>query len=199
MKEVLIITDKMEQAVLDVYDWIIYFGGRCSLIDYKGFINQYNINKTLTNENAEYIVQRKSKLDKISSIWFRREMKTKSEYSTMDFLDKNVEGIFRQNINNEVVSLKRILWSNDRNIIRFLSNYESIFIDKFKVLGIAQRIGIKIPETIITNNKQILIDFIKKHKQVISKATHENLSFQYYNKAFMQYVNYFTLENQQRC
>jgi glutathione synthase/RimK-type ligase-like ATP-grasp enzyme len=98
-------------------------------------------------------------------------------------------------VNKELLSLKKIFWNDGGDTIRFLSNYDSILIDKFEVLKIAQSVGLKIPETIVTNEKEVLATFIKRHGEVISKAAYENLSFQYYRTAYMQYVDSFSKQD----
>jgi ATP-GRASP peptide maturase of grasp-with-spasm system len=50
-------------------------------------------------------------------------------------------------------------------------------VNKLVILKNAEKIGLTIPETIVTSHKTVLIDFIKRYKKVITKAAIEGLFF----------------------
>lgn len=191
---VLIITDKREPEMIEVYNWINYYGKTCHLVGYEDFIKDFVIDRKLTNDENTYVVREKDSKELISSIWFRRENNS-DIIDTINLENKDIEKVFNNLVNKELLSLKKIFWNDGGDTIRFLSNYDSILIDKFEVLKIAQSVGLKIPETIVTNEKEVLATFIKRHGEVISKAAYENLSFQYYRTAYMQYVDSFSKQD----
>lgn len=68
-----------------------------------------------------------------------------------------------------------------------LGNLALFHINKLKVLNHAQKVDIDIPETIVTNNKRLVEDFLEKNKSIICKPIDHSLD---YIKDGMIYTSY---------
>jgi|AntRauTorckE5430_2_1112549.scaffolds.fasta_scaffold11813_1 hypothetical protein len=116
---VLIITDKREPEMIEVYNWINYYGKTCHLVGYEDFIKDFVIDRKLTNDENTYVVREKDSKELISSIWFRRENNS-DIIDTINLENKDIEKVFNNLVNKELLSLKKIFWNDGGDTIRLV-------------------------------------------------------------------------------
>lgn len=154
-----------EKTTDDIIRWLLFFGVSFKRINSEDFCETPN---SFTIENEPLI--------EYKSIWFRRWLPNV-------YIDLNEE-----NINNhDFFRLQQFLvtefWSSSNlffkkfNKSNWLSHPNTCNVNKIDVLGIAKNLGILIPETIITNDKEILRKFIIKYGNVITKPIVDGTSY----------------------
>lgn len=191
---VLIITNNSDFVVDKVIDWIISF---------KKKVYRYNFDDFLKNAEIYYNFNSEKKLNiiidgyQINSGWLRKDTEN---YKRLYELEKKFgfkDGYeFFKFLKKETSTTKQIFLNN--NNLRWLCDYNSININKIEVLEIAQKLGLKIPISLVTNNIDALNKFINnnKIKSFVVKSVGENLSVMYKNKTnIFQSVKSFTIKD----
>lgn len=191
---VLIITDNLDFVADNVIDWIISF---------KKKVYRYTFEDLLKNSQVSYDLNCEKKLsmvidgNQIESGWLRKET---DNYKKLYELEKEFgfkDGYeFFKFLKKETTVLKQIFLNNKN--LRWLCDFKTVNVNKIEVLEIAQKCGLKIPISIVTNNVDTLSNFINKNKieKFIVKSVGENLSVMYKNKtSIFQPVKSFTINN----
>ncbi|MCG8411559.1 MAG: hypothetical protein MI739_09775 [Bacteroidales bacterium] len=116
-------------------------------------------NKSLILQNKDQVID----LKKVQAVWLRKFWKPKVD-STMDEKYKNYSlNESLETIKGLFYTLNDIFWIDRLNHIELSSN-------KMLQLKIAAQIGLKIPETLITNNqKQLKFFYLKNNRNIITK------------------------------
>jgi ATP-GRASP peptide maturase of grasp-with-spasm system len=175
---ILILSEKVEKSTDEVIEYFNYWQ-----IPYKriNLQNGYNIVRELTiNQGKIDIVFRIDDADinlsDIVAVWFRRGHLY--FYSWFDF--RTIEG---KNLKKEVI---KHLENEDVTLLHFI--YQQLKTKKSlnvplvynmnKLIGLSKAIdaGLKVPNTLVTNKKEILNDFTNNQGQVITKNIQDVLS-----------------------
>ncbi len=128
-------------------------------------------------------------ISKIKSVWFRRT----PEYMNFDFelkIDKNLKDRIERNVINEANAFYNYFISL---LIKkkTLGNPNIHNLNKINQLEIAIECRLKVPETIITNQKKGIVKFFNKYNKIIIKPLH-NIAFHKTNeKYFIPYTKLF--------
>ncbi|MCL1934679.1 MAG: grasp-with-spasm system ATP-grasp peptide maturase [Candidatus Azobacteroides sp.] len=175
---VLIISIEEDISTFNVIDWLL-----CQDKKYIVLFPHESINVSkLFISISDKTVQISSNNDNlgITSLWYRRG-------------NMNVDAIFKNTASIEKIKSKKLLMKqlNKENrdlqlsTIDFLAHQLSSKIDdyifthninKINVLDNAVKVGLKIPETIITTDKSVLFDFLTRHEgKIITKPISEVL------------------------
>ncbi len=179
---VLIISDRVEETEIEVYNWLKRKNIDCEIVSSVDFFMKNHID--FDNQKQLLSINQKGENNSpIKTIWMRRD-----RFSSYKHLLNNHQNIINSNIDSEADTLKEFILEKGNNNINILSSYSNKKLNKLNVLKLAQEIGIRLPAFILTNRKEKLEKFINIHKKVICKASYENLSFDEKNKAYFQYV-----------
>ena len=98
---------------------------------------------------------------------------------------------FSSDMNN--LSLNKALSSESKILFDiYFNNYTSniinhpkyVDIDKLSQLRVAKECGLKVPDTLLTSNKEVLKGFIRKHESVITKSIDSPLNLRFDNKTY---------------
>lgn len=175
---ILIISNYNDQTVDCVIDWIIHYKKNPFRLTFEDFIHDFSISTELFNQKTyrTNIFHKKLNLN-IESAWLRSE--TRSDFHSKYFKDSNkIEDAveIRKYLKYEIITAKQIFLRD--NQIRWLTDYKTFTINKFHTLNKARQIGLKIPNTLITNSKSDIINFLKrvKNSELILKSIGENLN-----------------------
>lgn len=173
---ILIITEECDSSVNSVMDWIFSYGENVIRLSVRDFFSHFMVSKSLPGDFLIRIRDEKSSFE-IKSIWFR--MDTSNDYMRFLFPEEFSMTHFlelRKYLYKEVVSAKQIFFNENK--IRCLSNYNAINLNKVEVLFSAQKIGLTVPKTIVTNNRKDVMDFYREisDEKIICKSIGENLS-----------------------
>ncbi|MGY3791545.1 grasp-with-spasm system ATP-grasp peptide maturase [Aquimarina sp. 433] len=179
----LIFSEKNDFSVNRVMDWL-YFSDK----SYEKFIGssenedffQFNY-KTFSfifggkgDINDSSIFDEESSID-FSSVWFRRPQQYANHFLRGDY---NYEGVYpKEKLNKTVYSRFRIFYdylSYKLGEKQKLGSFRTFELNKPIVLQRAQKLGLTIPKTLITNSKKELIDFFEScDRKIITKSLHE--------------------------
>jgi ATP-GRASP peptide maturase of grasp-with-spasm system len=167
---ILIISTRVEQATIQVLKWL-------NDLDEKWFrINKlleesidYSIEIGKEGSNRMKLVNKLGsvELSEINSVWYRRREKPK-----MLPLSDGLSWDAKTKINANVFSEEQALFKGIVKLLdgkKWLSHPNNSSLNKLYQLDIATKIGLKIPETIVTTNKEILLEFRDKWENIIIK------------------------------
>lgn len=159
---ILIISDENEHSTDRVIDWLIFYEARFIRISSRNKINVLKLEITsnkvdnklitiLTDDGVKII-----DIEKISSFWFRRS-NFEVEHSNNTYFKNSIDFVSRY-LSREKFTLKDYIHSKlvEKNHINTLND---VFTNKIYNLELAQKAGLKIPNTLITSSKNELIKF----------------------------------------
>jgi len=171
---ILIQTDLNDISSSDVIDWLLYYKKKFIRISLNDEIsstiklsNNSKVVKIFIND-VEY------NLSDLTSYWYRRSFFNfkidKLKGNTLEIRTLN------QYLSNEYEKVE--LFLNEQLVM--LNSYGNIIdnnINKLKVLEVASSIGLKIPDTIISNDKKDIVNFMENKKIILAKAISEGVTF----------------------
>ena len=178
---IFIISTDSDQATSDVIEWLNNFKKKYSRIN--NFFGVSNVQLSLS-EN----IMAENKLpffsDSQDSVWYRR-------LPTFNSINKaDVKGFYEK----ESLSLANYIFSSEENYKKILGASFQI-VNKLKILNMAKKHGLTIPETLITNSHKTLLAFHKKHKQIITKPISEVFISQRKNNLMVTYTKIVKLQD----
>jgi len=127
----------------------------------------YNINFGINEKYHMKVRNKEIDLKSINTVWYRRRDYPK-KIEVSDSFDRNTYLQINRNVTSEEEGLF-IGLVNSLNHADWLNHPKNAAVNKQLQLIIATKLGIKIPITLITNKKDILINFCKQHPKVIIK------------------------------
>jgi ATP-GRASP peptide maturase of grasp-with-spasm system len=166
---ILILSTRVEQSTTHVIKWLNFLNKKWFRInkllefeiDYSIKINASNNNSVLKKEGCSVA------LGDITSVWYRRRQKPLG-IPLRDTFDAATKSKININIHTEeqalFYGLTRLL--DDK---KWLSHPDNSNLNKLYQLDIATKLGLTIPDTILTSNKDFLLKFRAEHKDIIIK------------------------------
>jgi len=103
-------------------------------------------------------------------------------------IDEDFNISIKKNIINELRIFSNTFFSSLKNV-SWLNHPFNTKIEKTTQLKLAKENGLNIPETIITNNKKNLLEFIEKFKNVISKPISSSIEIFHNDDLYVSYTN----------
>src|SRR5690554_3659650 len=164
---VLILSAPDDSSTNDVIDWLIFLDKKFIRISEEDIIQFSNIE--ISNEDVDFTLlinnEIEIKLSEISKFWYRRS------YIKL-FVEKIREDIeLYLELNYHLRNESQIILNSFLNEVKnkSLNSPHDNSLNKITVLREATKIGLNIPKTLITNNKEKLINFHRKNKKLITK------------------------------
>ena len=163
---ILILSTEKELLTQNVISWLLYFN-----IEFKRFNDgnvtnpEFNISNDIIKLNL--IDQNECSLDSLSKYWYRRG-------------DLNFTNSFLFGNNNAITEINNHKIENDNDLINYIhyylqtnvscvNSFNENSLNKLTELTHARKIGIKIPDTLITTSKNSVLNFLNKHKNLTNK------------------------------
>ncbi len=112
-------------------------------------------------------------LEKIKSFWYRRgkiDLSKNIKHKIQD--DEAVEAVLQKSLKNEMKILEAYFHHTLRKK-KAIGRYDLRGVNKLRTLDAARTVGLKIPDTLVTGDKQKLVAFFEKHQALITKAIFE--------------------------
>lgn len=178
-------------STTDVCKWLNHYGAAFVRVNQLNTIKEVSITghkKMIRYHKLPDSVD----MNEIKTYWFRRGIKSyqlKYIPGKGDMI-KRLNGFLNNEFNDVYLYINRQL--SRKNAIGNLE--QCIDINKPDILGIAADMGLKVPEYLITTNKQDLLAFQAETGTIISKALHEPADF---NNAKYCYPTYTKIINRQ--
>lgn len=166
---ILIISNDKEKSTSDVIEWLLYYNVNFELISERNKIK--NIKYTQNRNNLEVIIEtNRSQINfkDITSYWYRRGGVTlkRNPLFNESRLKKGIDFFINQENGHVIDFIHYILKQKSISI----NSLFEINVNKNIMLSKASKIGLKIPETIVTNEKKKVLFFLEKHKRIITKS-----------------------------
>jgi len=175
-KKILIVSDEDDISTNDVLKWISYYG-----VDYLRINNTSNlslIQVNISDDTDDVIFEYDGIIYKMSDFtgyWYRRgRLNFKYDFNFSfenDYLGNSVNEM----LNNEYSYLNNYIYyfiERYKNI-RQIGSIHNNKTNKITNLIIAKSVGLKIPKTLISNNKDTLKDFVNKSNLTITKPIYQ--------------------------
>ncbi len=170
---VILSTSQMEYTTEDVMDWVWSKGEEVLRLNGDDFLGTVSFYATTNKEVG--ISYRDTNLEKINSVWYRRWFSPMDRVTFESQLFSNQVQNYRSrefrsftNVFFESISDKPSLGRND-----FVNSAN----EKFRQMILAKKMGIQVPDSLITNSKLELKGFIEKYGKVITKGINNIGSF----------------------
>ncbi|MBG6133455.1 ATP-GRASP peptide maturase of grasp-with-spasm system [Aquimarina sp. EL_43] len=161
----------------EVIDWLLYNNAQFEFFSGENFYDSGN-DWSMQLGNSQ--INSSNKTNTYKSVWFRSFLKHKTQFSSI-FEDINCTNIslieLRWCLSQEIGKINTQIFYNFKNSYQ-LPSPEAIKVDKFANLRLAKKIGLEIPDSLLTNSKKELLSFVEKHKEIIAKPLYEGISFQ---------------------
>jgi ATP-GRASP peptide maturase of grasp-with-spasm system len=191
---ILIQTQEFDSSTDKVIDWIDYNGFNFIRINENTELNLSFISQDFCNDSFFILEKERKEINsnEIKAYWYRRGYLNNKQQYIIDCEIKNYKRTVNKYLIRENEYFKEFFYFilESKNHIGSISDNK---INKLKVLSHAKEIGLLIPNTIITNKKEDLLNFLSEHNQVITKSIKDNLHLDTENgEYFMQYTNLIT-------
>ncbi|MDX8554359.1 grasp-with-spasm system ATP-grasp peptide maturase [Tenacibaculum sp. 1B UA] len=137
------------------------------------FINDLSFSIKLEQGSIKLTDNKSNKELDITSVWFRRPYSGVNDFNiSLNSKDSiNSESAYRSILNNYKI-FKDYLFNNI--VKKSLGSYNITGLNKIKTLSLAKGVGLTIPKTIITNNREEVVRFLSVSSNgLICKAIHE--------------------------
>ena len=168
---VLIISDEMDFSTNEIIDWLLYYKKEFYKINNTDNVRIKNINiSSKGNLDFNLVVNDKDeiKFSSISSYWYRRGTFTLS-YKVPAFFNECLNFI-EQNLREDISSNVRFLHTSLFLFKKGFGFFYDNFTNKLINLLIASDCGLKVPNTLLCDNKQEIKEFLKNKKNIITKT-----------------------------
>ncbi|MDR2834798.1 MAG: grasp-with-spasm system ATP-grasp peptide maturase [Bacteroidales bacterium] len=185
---ILILSEHLDVSTDKVCDWLSYY--KADFIRTNDETNNYNIFGNINFEkdklNFELKLNDKTyNLNEITCIWCRRgHLNVKfPNIQDLNFQEPEIVETISKHLANETNTLKCFFeyLINEKMHINNPNQYNS---NKLIALRTAQKAGLKIPETLVTQNANDLKKIFNKHHSVITKNIQDVLTFSNENYHF---------------
>ena len=160
---VIINSNETDQTTNDIIDWLIFYGVNFKRINVsdnlvvKNLIINHEVNFELIFIDTGEVIKSKE----ITFYWYRR-----GDLNIYLKPDPKLGDCFA----NEQDKLKQFVHHYLVNRVPSIGNFYDNDINKLIVLEEAAKLGISIPDTLITIDKECLLDFYNKHSKIVTKA-----------------------------
>lgn len=147
--------DFYEQGTDPVIDWLLYYNANFVKITIQDLINK-DSDVVVNVNNGRIYFKQTDITDSITAIWYRRFIE--DIHFEFSINDKHHEQA-KFEVQNEMIELVKFLSVilKDKN---WMPSFEGVKINKLETLYYANLLNIKVPNTIVTNNKSDLHKFI---------------------------------------
>ena len=173
---ILIVDNYKDPSVDKVIDWILLNKKKAIRSTFEDLLDIFFISCYLFNdETIQLNLCHKRSGEFIESAWFRSETDNNFHSKFLNHIYNLETDEVQKYLRYEVIAAKQIIING--KYLRWLSDYSAARISKFNTLVAAKQIGLKVPDSIITNNKQDVINFFYKYHNstLITKSIGENL------------------------
>ena len=166
---IVIFSNQEDASTSDVIKWLIKDNHHFIRINKEEKMSIIKLEINTEEEDFQLCYKgQKVNISDVKSVWYRR--------GGMSFAEENFEfeDNFQKKYTNQDFSvLKRYLFDK-LGKKKSINNYNSRNVNKLIALDTAKYCGLNIPDTLITSDKKELQIFIKKHKNIITKAISES-------------------------
>ncbi len=160
---ILIVSSSSDVTTHKVCEWLIFKGKNDFVV-----INEINAISSIEihfsfngrNKTVFYLESgHKLNVEQLKSVWYRR-----GDFFKDTLIKNETIELFSENLNQEWNSIKEFLLHE----IQGISNFRFTHVNKLRVLHLASKLGLNIPETIVCTSKKSLLNYFT-NRRVINK------------------------------
>lgn len=186
---ILILSINADHSTDEIMDWINRLGGKCLRLNDSDVIDKHSLFIDFNKRNIVATVDfygKKVRLGDVKVVWYRKfGFYNHTRYNNV-LKDKRASIDLNQYISTEYQTFLSF-------IQQLLIGKKWLFkpgnkLSKTHQLITAKRVGLKIPPTIITNDKKSLTRFKNKKRKIISKPMKDVSFFRLNDKAYIPYT-----------
>jgi ATP-GRASP peptide maturase of grasp-with-spasm system len=182
-------TYEMEESTIHVQEWLDHLGADHVRINAET-LSRLAFGFEPDGENAFITVgNRRIATSDIRSVWYRRSAKPfHPDISVLenDRIRQAMEDYMTSESKGSAACLYKLL-----DHAQWLSSPETVLPSKFGVLRKAQKIGLQVPPTLVTNQKRTLLDFHQRHGELIVKSITDGGVYQEGDRVYSTYTAVF--------
>ena len=186
---ILILSNETDNTTVTVLKWLRFFKEDFIRVNGEDLVE--NFEAELNNAQQTNLFYQNFNIDfeKVKSFWYRRG-KVDLSKNVKDKIqdDETVEAVFQKNLKNEIKILEDYFHHSLKEK-KSIGHYDLRGVNKLKTLNAARTVGLKIPATLVTKEKQKLKSFFEKHKELITKAIYEVPIDRIYNNGLYAYTS----------
>ena len=177
---IFICSTNTDDSTSNVIDWLLYYKKKFIRLNDGKRIQKLSIylSNSLTKISMDSFNS-----NSINSYWYRRGS---FEIATNFFT--NLKNPVKKKLNwfyyRESQGIQELVNYYLKTEVPSINSFEDNKLNKLIALFEAKQFGLKIPPTLITNNKTELTNFIGKHKQIVVKAISQGFSYQFNKKDY---------------
>jgi hypothetical protein len=189
---ILIQSSESDKSTNDVIRWLLHYKAkflRINEITEIHNIKYVNNHFIITTDDSEIDIS------KMKSYWYRRgEFKVCVKCPTLPFA-KKFNNTYLKHLYRENEAVFQIMLNYLKNDIFCIGDSIScIYVNKNKILNTAKKLSLNVPEYIITNSLQDVINFKKRFYQIITKCINNTFHYSENNCWFPTYTMQITDE-----
>jgi ATP-GRASP peptide maturase of grasp-with-spasm system len=174
---VLIVSNESDQSTANVIDWLDYY-------DFKWI--RLNAEDIQESPLAVELQPRKKKIniggsivnmEELTAVWYRKD--AIPAIPSLQLIDQKPysQGI-KNHLKREADFTKTGIYDLLRQKVHTLGNYDAKSLNKISCLLLAKDCGLDTPDTIITNDKNHVLNLLQRHRRIITKPVTSVYSFE---------------------
>lgn len=174
--KIVIQSDSNDGSTDDIISWIKFLSNK----EISFFFDDYKINnfEVLLDLDNSYVKINNTKININDSFWYRRGFLEHSSQNNSPLFNSLYANLYK---NNEKTILNTI--NNCDFFEGSINRQTDNDIEKLQMLFLCKKIGILVPDVLISDNRENVLQFIKRHKKVITKSLrHASTLFRYKEK-----------------
>lgn len=183
---ILILSIEKDASTNDVIDWLVYNNIRFLRINGEDLFSNFPITIKFSKKNRLMILGKETTF---SAVWYRRWFFDMNSHNIIDEIDRINSFKAVSFANNERSAMSNAIFENLTNA-EYTINLKNHRVRKAESLKIAQKVGLKIPETIFTNNKLDLLNL--NEDLLITKPMSETNHFIHDSSVYSLYTTLVT-------
>lgn len=168
-------SNRFDVSTIDVLDWLYFLDGKLNSCIFHDTAVINEIVYKISNDEQENLSLKTDKGEisskEIDAFWYRR-----GSFNHAPFINDQATAIhhsllaqrFQRNFYREREQLGKCIYTLLQHNGK-VNTYEENFTNKIANLSTAKNVGLKIPDTLVTNNFKELLVFSKKHSKILTK------------------------------
>jgi ATP-GRASP peptide maturase of grasp-with-spasm system len=184
-------SNRFDVSTIDVLDWLYFLDGKINLRIFHDATVINEIVYKISNDEQENLLLKtdKGKISnkEIDAFWYRR-----GSFNHAPFISDQATGIhhsflkqsFQRNFYREREHIGKCIYTLLQHNGK-INTYEENFTNKITNLSAAKKVGLKIPDTLVTNNFEEVLAFLRKYLKILTK----DIEFDTINFAYDEVYN----------
>jgi ATP-GRASP peptide maturase of grasp-with-spasm system len=193
MMVLILSTQSFEYSTDLVIDWLYYYEIKFHRLNSQQISKDFNISMFLSSEQD--MIKPSFLAQHYSVLWFRKwNIKNEPTY-LIDYINSLQYKSITQHLYKEIAHYSNAIF-NQISYKYAIDDINTVLtINKLNVLNAASQCGLKIPDTLVTSNKEEIKQFLIQKKQIITKPISEATAFENNGELLLMYTSEINFDN----